>query len=419
VNTKDRDKEMILKKALLALLLGLALAGGANAATCTIDQVPGATLLLPYFEVDIANPAGVDTLFTINNASATAVLTHVVVWTDMSVEALDFNIYLTGYDMQTVSMGLIIRDGVVPVTATAGQDPRDTISPQGPLSQDINFASCNGFFPYSEPALDEEFLDHLQSILTGGVSSIYGNCGGWDYGDGIARGYVTIDTMSACTLLRPCDPGYFQGLASYQNVLWGNWFIVEGDENFAMGDTMVALEAFPGQTAANPFVNGTFWGRCNGGGVYSDFREPLPSSYGVNYYNNAAFTGGTDFVVWRDSETPSTDGFSCTAGPSWFPLPQNQVVIFDEQENPEEGGCTISPCPEEGVLFPIEAQRVPYAALGGTPESGWVYMNLGQYGSHAQAWAVPLFKAEGRYAAGIAATQVSSSCQPAIILPID
>ncbi len=145
-----------MKKSLTALVLGLALASGADAATCTIDQVPGATLLLPYFEVDIADPAGVDTLFTINNASATAILTHVMVWTDMSVEALDFNIYLTGYDMQTVSMGLMIRDGLLPVTASDGQDPTDAISPQGVISQDINFASCTGLFPYHEPALDAD-----------------------------------------------------------------------------------------------------------------------------------------------------------------------------------------------------------------------------------------------------------------------
>ncbi len=35
----------------------------------------------------------------------------------MSVEALDFNVYLTGYDVQTIGMGLIIRDGILPVTS--------------------------------------------------------------------------------------------------------------------------------------------------------------------------------------------------------------------------------------------------------------------------------------------------------------
>lgn len=420
-----------MKKILTALVLGLALASGANAAICSVDQVPGATLLLPYFEVDLDNPAGVNTFFTINNASASATLTHVVVWTDLSVEALDFNIYLTGFDMQSVSMGLIIRDGIIPVTASAGQDPGDAISPKGVISQDINFASCTGVMPYDEPALDADFLDHLQSILTGGPSSIYGGkCGGLDYGDGIARGYVTIDVTNACTLLRPCDPGYFVngggGFGGNRNIIWGDWFIVEPDQNFAQGDSMVAFEAVndPIQQAT-AFVNGTFWGRCFGNGVYptvnADNREPAPSTFGATYFDNAAFTGGTDFIVWRDSRTTTVDGFSCAAGPSFYPIPQDQVVAFDEQENPEEGGCTISPCPEELPLFPAEAQRVAVSDLGFSPQSGWVWMNLEQYGGlHGGAWVVPIYKADGRYSAGIAATQVESTCQPnPIILPVN
>ena len=57
----------------LFLLCLLAPGGQASAELCTIDAVPAATLLLPYFEVDLeANPGkGVDTLFSINNASAT------------------------------------------------------------------------------------------------------------------------------------------------------------------------------------------------------------------------------------------------------------------------------------------------------------------------------------------------------------
>ncbi len=35
---------------------------------------PAATLLLPYFEVDIADPNGVDTFFSINNAEPFSVL---------------------------------------------------------------------------------------------------------------------------------------------------------------------------------------------------------------------------------------------------------------------------------------------------------------------------------------------------------
>src|ERR1041384_5043915 len=102
---------------LLCVLLGLAvLSGPANALICTVDDVPAATLLLPYFEVDLDDPNGINTLFSINNASATAVLAHVVLWSDLSVPTFDFNIYLTGYDVQTVSIRDIFN-GTVPRTA--------------------------------------------------------------------------------------------------------------------------------------------------------------------------------------------------------------------------------------------------------------------------------------------------------------
>src|SRR4029450_11324771 len=125
------------RKALgLALLCLLGLAGSAGAVICTIDDVPGATLLLPYFEVDLANTNGITTLFSINNASATAILAHVVVWSDLSVPVLDFNVYLTGYDVQSINLRDILVSGVLPHTASAGQDPGDTISPKGAFSQD-------------------------------------------------------------------------------------------------------------------------------------------------------------------------------------------------------------------------------------------------------------------------------------------
>ena len=41
---------------------------------------------------------------SINNASATAVLAHVTVWSDWSVPVLDFDVYLTGYDVQTINL---------------------------------------------------------------------------------------------------------------------------------------------------------------------------------------------------------------------------------------------------------------------------------------------------------------------------
>jgi hypothetical protein len=413
----------------------IAVAAPVQADLCTIEATPAAMLLLPYFEVDISNTNGVDTFLSINNASNESVLTHVEVWTDMSVEALDFDIYLTGYDTQSIGMGLIIRDGILPRTA-----PTSSVSPRGPWSgPHPAYPGCDAL-PYTNPVLDADFLDHLQSILTGGASSIYGGlCGGFDHGDNIARGYVSIGVVNDCTLLTPCDVGYFYlgvdgdlipgGVGAHDNVLWGDWYMIDYANNFAQGDTLVHVEA---DTTFDPFgalQSGSFWNRCTPifASPFPDFREPLPTTFATRFYQNAAFSGGTDFLVWRDSLYLPQDGFSCSSGPFWYPISQRQAVFFDEQENPE-ALCTISPCPEQDILFPLEAQRVSVSDIDITPDSGWAYFNLNQdpavFGTFsdipqavaAGAWVTAVHSAEGRFSAGLPAIQLDSFCDNASIV---
>src|SRR5262245_57097641 len=103
-----------LMKRLMPVALVLAVLGSSappRAEVGTIDQVPAATLLLPYFEVDLDTPNGINTLLSINNASATAVLVHVTLWSDMSVPTFSFDIYLTGFDVQTLSLRDIFVNG--------------------------------------------------------------------------------------------------------------------------------------------------------------------------------------------------------------------------------------------------------------------------------------------------------------------
>src|SRR6185436_2813446 len=108
---RSRRRRIMKKSLVFGLLLAAVGASGLWAQTpgvngppfiCTIEDSPAATLLLPYFEVDLNSADGINTLFSINNASATAILAHVVLWSDLSVPTFDFNIYLTGYDVQTV-----------------------------------------------------------------------------------------------------------------------------------------------------------------------------------------------------------------------------------------------------------------------------------------------------------------------------
>src|SRR5258706_11905901 len=91
-----------------------------NDDSCDIGTAPAATLLLPYFEVD-PNPTvqGQTTLFTITNVTRAPQIAHVTIWTDWSFPVLDFNIFLTGYDVQPINLyDVIVRGVVAPPSGT-------------------------------------------------------------------------------------------------------------------------------------------------------------------------------------------------------------------------------------------------------------------------------------------------------------
>ena len=430
-----------MKRLALALTLGLLAFGGpAKADLCTIDAVPAATLLLPYFEVDYTNTNGVTTLFSLNNASATAILTHVTLWTNWSQPTVDFDVYLTGYDVVTVNLRDVFN-GNIPITASAGQDPTDTISPKGPISQDINFASCNNFFPFFvNPVIRGANLERVQKGHTGqAVSSLgSGRCLGYNLGDNVGRGYITIDTVNQCSTAFAFDPGYFVdgggGIATAQNTIWGDYFIVNPGENFAFGDNLVHIEADGLFNATSTPTGYTFYGRYTSptGG---DNREPLGTTWATRYLNGGAFTGGTDLIVWRDSTANNqpNNGFACATGPNWFPLNEFEVIAFDEEEDAVEicfagGGGVISP-PEPGsdpACFPLETGRYAWGEgnLAVPFTFGWTYLNLnlptdaptgdvdfGTTGFIAQSYVVASSSASGRFEVGFPAISLTSACE--------
>src|ERR1700730_18424205 len=106
----------------LAIVALFAVAGSASAIVCTIDQRPAATLLVPFFQVAF-NPDGsvtsgaaaLDTLVTIANASSAPLLAHLSVYNARSTLVLDFNIALTGFDVQSMSMAGVLS-GNLPQT---------------------------------------------------------------------------------------------------------------------------------------------------------------------------------------------------------------------------------------------------------------------------------------------------------------
>jgi hypothetical protein len=428
----DGARKVQVPRIVLGLLITALLAPAVPASAAPVRKTapePAATLLLPFFEQDLSNPNGPTTLLSINNASNQGVLAHVSIWSDLSVPIINFNIYLTGYDVQTINLRDILVNGVLPQTASTGQDPNDTISPKGARSQDVNFPSCNGLLPL--PALPASFVQHLQLSLTGKPSPVLNNlCAGRNLGDNIARGYITVDAVNGCTLRFPGDVGYFsaggKGDASNQNVLWGDYIYVNPATGAAEGNPLVHIVADASDPETSTPGRYTFYGRYVAWSA-ADNRRPLGTNFASRYLTGGSFSATTSLIVWRDSKV-NQSAFACPVAegsrPSWYRLGQEGTLIFDEQENVVVP-ADVAVSPQTGgafTPFPAEAQRV---TVGGTSlpvpfNFGWVDLDLNTTVTPAgavppadpavaQAWVAVKMVGSGLFSVGYDAIQLDNA----------
>ena len=407
-----------MKKFLGLALMGLLSAGGsAFAVVGTIDVVPAATLLLPYFEVDVARENGADTLFSVNNATPNPVLAHVTIWTDQAVPAMNFDVYLTGYDVQTLSLRDLFVNGNVPVTAAAGQDPQDTISPRGLVSQDYPLPGCESL-PYSNPQVSALMRAHLRAWLQGRRSPTTDDCAGARQQDSdILRGYVTIDTVKTCNMFYPSDWLSYRPFLTFDNVLWGDVFYVNPAQNFAQGDSLVHIEACPLCFEAGDH---TFYGRYNAA-TASDAREALPTIMATRFVNGGEFDGGTNLIVWREANSAANSYFCSLQGPQpWYPLEVTQAGVFDEEEQP----VVAETCPSfptncnRITAFQNAAQRADISQLSPF-DFGWIYLNLQNYNliysdPYTQMWLTTTMDAVSRFSVGFDAIQIDNANAPVV-----
>lgn len=398
-----------LKKVVLAMSVAASLAmlpsAPAQAVPNTLDNAPAATLLFPYFEVDLANASGVTTLIAVPNVWATAILVNVTIWSDRGVPVYNFPVYLTGYDVQTMDLRSVLG-GTLPQTASAGQDPTDTISNHGTYSQDINFASCTGTLPLA--ALDATSQTNIRNALTGQVTALFGGqCVGENYGDGNARGYVTMDTVNACGSGAPDTAGYLT-YATEQNAIAGDWFVVNPANNFMETDAAVAIEAIDFSTPGY-FTSGnqTFYGRLVGWDA-SDSREPLPGTWAVPAYNELS-----TLHVWRDTKRTPAAG-SCAVPPTALAMERSVMMGMDG-----ELYTTSATSP-----LPVAAQRTDYGQTEfGLPaeKTGFHYLSLHHNNGDvagltdtaaAQSHVTVIRQSQGRFSTGASAMPLDSGTQP-------
>ena len=235
------------------LLLLLAIAGSAfgavslptvnNDDSCDVIVTPAATLLLPYFEVDrTPGDRGETTLFTVINVTQLPQIARVTLWTDWSLPLFSFNIFLTGYDAQSIDLYDILVGGLLSGPEGTSSDvragQRSFDNDENPL---LEIADCDTLAATLPPF----FRGELVRALTTGQSPAL--CAGRRVGGehAHAAGYVTIDLVANCNVLLPTDPGYFTSEVLFDNVLTGDYQQLNRKQNLASGGPLVHIRAIP------------------------------------------------------------------------------------------------------------------------------------------------------------------------------
>lgn len=295
------------RAAIAALMLALHAIAPARAELFLNDAVPGATLLLPYFDADLDDPNGDHTIARVYNSVARPVVVHVTLWTDLAVPTLAFDVVLDPYGFTELYFREIF----------AGRLPA---SPPEYLAElhGVTFTGC------SERFLEPAELLHIRAAHTGQASGMFGRrCAGLDHGDNVARGFATIDVLANCAGARlPTDPAYFDEGASVgaSNILWGYFVLLNRGRGEAAGDGLVALEG-------SSLISGnTFYSRFAASDA-NDGRERLSQFWGAPIIGGA--NRFNEVILWRDPDQVS-EPFECDESPAGFPLAAVEIALFDD-----------------------------------------------------------------------------------------
>ncbi len=403
-----------------------------NDASCDISLLPAATLLLPYFEVDINSWAGTgeNTIFTITNTGQLPQVARVTLWTDLSYPVISFNIYLTGYDVQSINLYDVIARGEIAPDDGTGAD----VSPVGELS------GTSATKEFNNPLVDEltctdlvvqmapPYVTRMKSAFTTGKVLTAGELGACAQGGSAhsnAVGYATVDVVGRCGITMPNDPVYFANDIRFDNVLMGDFHQINGNEDFAQGGTMVHIRAIPEggtpQTRDDDrdfevHVPRTFYSAYQDPARPTlDARQPLPSLFAARWISGGPSGFETDYKIWREV---GREPDSCRAHAS-NTQEFREIVRFDEEENAEvfRYECVVT-CPAYVSSLPATS-RVSVAHDSDLPQSsqgvvsGWMYLNLDDRVRDdiaRQAWVVVSMRADDRFSTDFDALALGNGC---------
>ena len=332
-------------------------AAGVDDAHCDISLLPAATLLLPYFEVDLDDRLGETTHFTITNVTNAEQIAHVTLWTDRAFPVIDFNIYLTGYDVQSIDLYDVFVNGhIAPPRGTGTQ-----VAPQRGRYSDPNVALNVTACDRLPGPLDDVYVTRMQQAFVHGRVPDLGTLPGCEVVGGThgnAVGYLTIDTTRICSTSLPTDDGYFRDEVRFDNVLVGDSLQLNAREQRADATPLVHIRAMP-----DAQFERTFYERIEPS--RRDARQPLPSQFAVRW------TEGSALRIWRDARTNRTA--TCAHHPENATLDVSDVVVFDEDENAIGSSRLATELPVTSKTSVADAERYPQMS-GAT--AGWMYLDL-------------------------------------------
>ena len=442
-----------------------------NDDSCDIAVQPAATLLLPYFEVDFKSPqsTAVTTLFTVQNVSPLPQIAHVTLWTDWGYPALNFPIFLTGYDVQGINLYDVFARAVIAPGSSPGQSGTsfNTPVPSNPSagsqpkanSANPNFlAEVPTVCAFAPGVFTTSLLSDVQQIFTTGAPlQLQLRCPSADPAKAPPRlggvhpnaiGYITIDVAATCSVKNAASKEYFSSVLLYDNVLTGDYqqIVPRGDKSYAQGGPLVHIRAIPEGGAAGSFVASnlpyTFYDRYTVGLPSNrtiDRRQPLPSTFAPRFINGGTSGFNTSLKIWREGVVGG-DG-ACSDFIRNSALPIADVVRFDEHENSTVYSVEPpAPLPTSQVTLSVPTSSALFPPMSSSGDlGGWLYLNLNNRGSSAysvsvvppgiprdfvtntstttglrqsQNWVITSMFAEPTYATEATATALGNGCSP-------
>lgn len=426
----------VMRSGLLAVLLALTTSASAQRApsttnnddSCDIGVTPAATLLIPYFEVDLAAKPGEGrtTVFSIINVTNLPQLARVTIWSDYAYPLFGFTVFLTGYDVQAMDIRDLLVRGVVPINSEQ-PGPLSLPNFSNPNHRMTMTTECRAGRPSAPPAL----MDDVRSVLTIGRSSggsritCPGPEGtqlqlGANHGSTTAIGYATVDVVATCSAKLPSDPGYYTSDLLYDNVLTGDYAFIDpkGDRNgYASASPLVHIRAVPEGggvgTDVDTRLTQTFYGRFKPS--VSDRRQPLPSVFAARFIEGGPTTFQTKMTIWREAAVGA--GASCSQYSSTAEAPFVEIARFDERENASISGLQRASAIGARMTLPPLARLASTSAVfpssSSTDVGGWLYMNLADGNRSRQSWVEVTLFAEGRYGAQFPAATLGNGCSRA------